>query len=711
MTSDELLEAINSGKVPSFSDAKYEPVDDKITEKEIEDGIIVLTNLAKAVDTSEAKFRLMKTLFAKTQDEAQGEFGEFRSLVWGKVEEAGYTYEGVWKAFWNIMKKYEGRQYVLVKGSGVLNASDKKIRDWLLSSNAGIYSLAGKTDNMYVVDGAMNDWDRLPAKLVGRSYGRADTREVSEYAMKQGYSGVIIKDIYDSMVEDSELADIYIYFNPGDLKSLDTVTYDDEGHVIPLSERFNEEKKDLRYSFEELDDQYMKAVDSGNTEEQERLVAAAAAKAGYNESVFHGTRAEEIFNVFESGSGQFGQGVYFTKSENIASGYGKVLKFFVKITKIADYDDNYRLLGKTSDMSMDEFAAKLGYESFDEMIDDWDNDPTEVASNPDLLAELIKEGFEGFEDEGNAGFVLWNIPGFETRIKFADPITYDDEGHVIPLSQRFNESKEDMRYSYEGSGTKPRAAQAQRDEGYLLSEAKFYQLYSAHKIDIGKRFGDISEQIESIKSNGFISSTNLSNVMPTGAFRYVFRDFKGNIVYDNVVQARYAPRKGDIVMLVPSNQLTKMDAVKNGFKPFDYEIVQIEYDNQTYYEAYKHAYEKSNTKYSYEEADKEYLELAKDPKKNESKLRQLVEAAARRAGYISDLLFHGTNRFGFTKVDVTESDDKMSFFATDNELVAATYFYQPDESKVSREIGKHRDKKHSRPKPRVKQSRNSIKSY
>ena len=44
--------------------------------------------------------------------------------------------------------------------------------------------------------------------------------------------------------------DIYLAFNSNQIKSADPVTYDDDGNVIPLSERFNPEKNDIRYSRE-----------------------------------------------------------------------------------------------------------------------------------------------------------------------------------------------------------------------------------------------------------------------------------------------------------------------------------------------------------------------------------------------------------------------------------------------------------------------------
>ncbi len=57
-----------------------------------------------------------------------------------------------------------------------------------------------------------------------------------------------------------------IVFNPEQIKSADPVTYDDDGNIIPISERFNTEKTDIRYSLEddvaELDEAYRKEMDS-----------------------------------------------------------------------------------------------------------------------------------------------------------------------------------------------------------------------------------------------------------------------------------------------------------------------------------------------------------------------------------------------------------------------------------------------------------------
>ena len=57
---------------------------------------------------------------------------------------------------------------------------------------------------------------------------------------REGYDGVIRE--YDGEIHE------YIAFDPNQIKSADPVTYDDNGNVIPLSERFNPKREDIRYS-------------------------------------------------------------------------------------------------------------------------------------------------------------------------------------------------------------------------------------------------------------------------------------------------------------------------------------------------------------------------------------------------------------------------------------------------------------------------------
>ena len=89
------------------------------------------------------------------------------------------------------------------------------------------------------------------AEVAIKTTGRTDTRTIAEFAKEQGYRGVKIINIFDNggRGANADTGNVYIYFNPQeDVKSADAVTYDEKGNVIPLSERFNAENEDIRYS-------------------------------------------------------------------------------------------------------------------------------------------------------------------------------------------------------------------------------------------------------------------------------------------------------------------------------------------------------------------------------------------------------------------------------------------------------------------------------
>ena len=92
-------------------------------------------------------------------------------------------------------------------------------------------------------------------------------------------------------------------------------------------------------------------------------------------------------------------------------------------------------------------------ESFLERLRDDIENGTSYAwtSIPDSMTDYLKFlGHDGIMDTGgkNGGetHTVW-IPFFPEQIKSADPVTYDNDGNIIPLSDRFNESKKDIRYS------------------------------------------------------------------------------------------------------------------------------------------------------------------------------------------------------------------------------------------------------------------------
>ena len=95
-----------------------------------------------------------------------------------------------------------------------------------------------------------------------------DTQKVKKIraARSRGKDGIVFEGMFDG----GERSNHYVVFDPTRIKSAAPVTYDDNGNVIPLSERFNRKNEDIRYSLME-DAKYMADID--------KAVADAAQKA------------------------------------------------------------------------------------------------------------------------------------------------------------------------------------------------------------------------------------------------------------------------------------------------------------------------------------------------------------------------------------------------------------------------------------------------
>lgn len=146
-----------------------------------------------------------------------------------------------------------GRNVYMLDG---IPKTEENVRDYLPDEYQGIYKLYGNLDNMLSIDGNGSNWNSI--KVNGEELA---TREIAKKAKDLGYDGVIIRNITDDGGRNNALnhyverGNVYIFFDPRtQVKSGDAVTYDGNGNVIPLSERFNPENNDIRYSLSGIDD-------------------------------------------------------------------------------------------------------------------------------------------------------------------------------------------------------------------------------------------------------------------------------------------------------------------------------------------------------------------------------------------------------------------------------------------------------------------------
>ena len=87
----------------------------------------------------------------------------------------------------------------------------------------------------------------------------SDFADMAQFLQDKGYDCIRYLNTY----EGTKSEESYILLSPEQVKSADTVTYDDSGNVVPLSQRFNAENNDIRYSLSEVtEEQNQKGLDT-----------------------------------------------------------------------------------------------------------------------------------------------------------------------------------------------------------------------------------------------------------------------------------------------------------------------------------------------------------------------------------------------------------------------------------------------------------------
>lgn len=177
-----------------------------------------------------------------------------------------------------------------------------------------------------------------------------------------------------------------------------------------------------RFLYESVsDDEYLRLASDPekNREELQMMVNEAAKAAGYNVGpVFHITFKKSDDDLFYS----------FRVSHDPSKGYWFSSK---DITKYIGGNRTLRvfLSGETKRLKNNntELNLKKMFRMYPQDI--WNDAPSGIWEVQDT-------------EFGGLSYLVKN----SNQIKSADPVTYDDSGNIITLSQRFDSSKEDIRY-------------------------------------------------------------------------------------------------------------------------------------------------------------------------------------------------------------------------------------------------------------------------
>ena len=191
------------------------------------------------------------------------------------------------------------------------------------------------------------------------------------------------------------------------------------------------------YVTPQMDREYEEAYKSGNTAKAMKMISAAF-EAAYP----YNTLGARVFFKGEDEMEPFGKAVagYFTDDEDFAAhyGHGNVGRFFLNMENPYEYDFN----GAGSD------GEHPGFDG------EW-RETSGVCKNADREAEEKDlPPYDGYilRDVDEYGFEYLLTDDYIVKdpknVKSAEPFTFDGNGNLVPLSQRFNPDEEDISLFY-----------------------------------------------------------------------------------------------------------------------------------------------------------------------------------------------------------------------------------------------------------------------
>lgn len=304
---------------------------------------------------------------------------------------------------------------------------------------------------------------------------------VLQNAKRMGSDGVVFTGIVESGQKGA--ANQYVAFEPNQIKSAtDNVGTFDVG------------QEDIRYRDSgQMDAEYMSAIESGDMRKAGRMVEAAFRKAfpgsKVKNVVYHGVAVSEDGRQFPYNSIRDG---HFTDDEGFAEYYagadGYVYQVFLDIESPLEQD----FRGQNSDFARDAEGNDVSTSTFARRAKDSNGRyDGAIITNVDEYGDGIEADGVGNYD----GSVTDYIPVRPEQVYSAEPVVYDDNGQVIPLSRRFENGNPDIRYKHDETGNASRTSQDIEAAATKLAESL------GEKVRIVRDVNEIEHQNKKVQEN------------------------------------------------------------------------------------------------------------------------------------------------------------------------------------------------------------------
>lgn len=406
---------------------------------------------------------------------------------------------------------------------------------------------------------------------------------------KAEITSVIQQNGYDGVIYEGYAPSEYVAFEPEQIKL--------------ATAKKPTQNKDIRYAVPkdaaERNTAYMAAVERGDIETAQRFVDEAAKEAGYKLRVYHGTPTGG-FTVFKT------LPAYVTENQSYAERYQSASASSIRFGKKTTTPEVKGLYLNTRYL-FDTRRPAVQYRFYDDYVQGGEMNGYDWSPVSGLNTELTKKGLPDWTegesiadyirakklkynaivlDEGATGgygleiqdrgisFAVMN----PSALKSADAITYDDNGKIIPLSERFKTTEKDIRYALPDDDFQNRvkAAQDFRDEARQYGR----RVKVNYDGSVTVYHGTSAANANNILSTGVINEQSYFTTNKSEADYYANGKHSGGVVLELHIDARnlefaaagaeiYAPARLERVDGVFANKDGRRYALKGDRTPVD----------------------------------------------------------------------------------------------------------------------------------------------
>ncbi|MBO5211096.1 MAG: hypothetical protein J6B80_04115 [Clostridia bacterium] len=332
----------------------------------------------------------------------------------------------------------------------------------------------------------------------------------------------------------------------------------------------SKERTALKFSIP-TDREYSEAVENGDNDTLQQMVDDKAKASGYTERLYHQTDADFTeFNTDNQKAGKYDWelptgmflkpsnddiGLKGKKQMNLYAKQRNPLKFSDRAEaqqywrdnvegyaeaadKILGIDTEYRLKSDAASYEVQSYMKHWRLENpnasrqaiyndahFQELHDkealifeEWEaeNDKASLAAKKLIDNYIAESDYDGVVLESDIGAMGRSTKTYivfdSAQLKDASPVTYDDSGKVIPLSERFNGDKKDIRFTVptrnlEKENQDLRQALVESQELTDKVRENLTEHYESQMNRLQKRYDDLKKKLSSIHREASVQIT------------------------------------------------------------------------------------------------------------------------------------------------------------------------------------------------------------